>query len=161
MKRKVVLSCLLLLICILTACTSEESPKTKAVPLEDKDIQKLIAAEKCPVVLVAMAAWCSPCRQELPILQKLHSKYKDRGLRIIGISLDVSGPEAMQSIIDGNNIEFPVYWGGEKVAAQYDISAIPLIMIAKQGEIVERITGKRSEAFLEEKIMALLSQCKG
>jgi thiol-disulfide isomerase/thioredoxin len=161
MKKKVFLPYLLLLAFILIACPSNEGPKMTAKPMGDTDIEKLIEAEKCPVVLVAMAAWCNPCREELPILQKLHSKYKDRGLRIIGISLDVSGPEAMQPLIDGYGLDFPIYWGGETMTAQYGISAIPLIMIAKQGQIVERITGKQSEEFLENKITAMLAECEG
>ncbi|MBW2637090.1 MAG: TlpA family protein disulfide reductase [Deltaproteobacteria bacterium] len=85
MTKKVILLYILFLAFLLTACPSNEGSKTTAVPLEERDIQKLIEAEECPVVLVAMASWCSPCREELPILQNLHSKYKDRGLRIIGI----------------------------------------------------------------------------
>jgi len=32
-------------------------------------------------------------------------------------------------------------------------------MIAKQGQIVERITGKQSEEFLEKKITTILAEC--
>lgn len=159
MNKKIFLPCLLFLTFMLAACSPDGGPKTTAVPLEETDIQTLIEAEKCPVVLVAMASWCTPCREELPVLQKLHTKYKDRGLRIIGISLDVSGPEAMQPLIDGYALDFPIYWGGETITAQYGISAIPLIIIAKEGQIVERITGKHSEEFLENKITAMLAEC--
>jgi thiol-disulfide isomerase/thioredoxin len=112
MTKKVILLYILFLAFLLTACPSNEAPKMTAQPMEERDIQQLIEAEECPVVLVAMAAWCNPCREELPILQKLHSKYKDRGLRIIGISLDEIGPQAMQPLIDGYGLEFPIYWGG-------------------------------------------------
>jgi thiol-disulfide isomerase/thioredoxin len=160
MNKKALFSYLLLLLLMFTACSSNEgSSITTAKPMGERDIQKLIEAEQCFVVVVAMAVWCSPCREELPILQKLYSKYKDRGLSIIGISLDMGGPEAMQPLIDAYGLDFPIYWGGEKITAEYGISAIPLIMIAKQGQIVERITGKQSEDFLDNKITAMLAEC--
>lgn len=133
----------------------------KVTPVTKSDIESLIRSQECPVVIVAMASWCSPCRKELPALNRLYEKYKGKGLSVIGISLDVGGPSAMQSIIDDMQITFPVYWGGEKLTAEYNISAIPLLMLSKKGEIVERIIGMRSEEFLEKKIAALLRECSG
>ena len=41
------------------------------------------------VVLVNFwATWCSPCRKEMPMLQKLSAAYRDRGLKVVGIALD-------------------------------------------------------------------------
>jgi len=34
------------------------------------------------------ASWCKPCREEMPQMVKLYADYKDRGLGIVGISLD-------------------------------------------------------------------------
>ena len=34
------------------------------------------------------ASWCGPCRKENPNVVALYNKYKDKGLNIIGISLD-------------------------------------------------------------------------
>lgn len=41
------------------------------------------------VVLSFMTSWCEPCKKEMPELQKLHEKYKDRGLRIVGVDIVV------------------------------------------------------------------------
>lgn len=42
------------------------------------------------------ATWCPPCRKEIPHFQKLHETYGDKGLTIIGISLDQNGAEAVK-----------------------------------------------------------------
>lgn len=43
------------------------------------------------VLLDFWASWCVPCRQENPGLKALYARYKDRGLEIIGISVDEDG----------------------------------------------------------------------
>ncbi len=107
-------------------------------------------------MVVAMAAWCGPCRKELPILIKLFEKYEDKGLKMVGISVDANGPEALQQILDKARVNFPVYWVGVDVAHEFNIYAIPMIFFIKDGEVVEKLPGQRSETFLEQKIQTLL-----
>ncbi len=156
---------ILLCVAISSGCSQDEpSPpqdaKNTIVPIDVAGIETLIQERGCPVMLVAMAAWCAPCRAELPVLQEMYEKYKDRGLKIIGISLDMGGPSAMQPLVDQMGLKFPVYWGGEKVAKHYRISAIPLSYLIKNGAVVESILGRRDKAFIEGKIVALLDECE-
>ncbi|MCP4691925.1 MAG: redoxin family protein, partial [Desulfobacterales bacterium] len=68
-------------------------------------------------LVVIMAAWCAPCRKELPILVKLYDRYKSRGLSMIGLSVDLSGPGAMEPIARKAGVPFPIYWLGEAAVA--------------------------------------------
>ena len=107
-------------------------------------------------MIVAMAAWCTPCRKELPDLVRLYDKYRARNLKMVGISLDVEGPEAIQPVLDRARVNFPVYWVGEQAIQDYDIFAIPMIFLIQNGRIVEKIPGKKKYPFLEKKVEALL-----
>lgn len=125
--------------------------------MNSAELDQLMTDKDCGCLIVVMAAWCDPCRKELPTLNKLYRKYKNQGLKIVGISLDLEGPRAMQPIIDKMKIEFPVYWVGEHAIKDYEIDAIPLLFLIKKGKVIEKVFGQRSEKFLDKKIQGLLS----
>ena len=114
------------------------------------EFKRLIASEHSRYVVVVMAAWCRPCIKELPDLVKLDQKYRRKGLNMIGVSIDLEGPNAIQPFLDKYRVRFPVYWVGTKAVKELDINGIPMIMLVKDGEIVEKIVGKRSRRFLDK-----------
>ena len=131
------------------------------IPIRKMDLEtldKLMKSRKSPDLITFTAAWCGPCKEELPLLNKLYVKYKKQGLAIIGIALDLEGPSAMQPIVDRLKIDFPVYWVGEKAVNHYELDALPMIFVINNGNIVEKIPGKRSETYLEEKVNRLLNE---
>ena len=151
-----VAACLIALVPAGKATCTEHGVAVKTI--DSAGIDQLIKAST-GTVIVAMAAWCLPCREELPILVKLYNKYKSQGLKVIGISLDLD-PSAILPILDKANVNFPVYWAGEKTANDFNIGAIPLLLFIKDGSIVEKVLGKRPEAFLDVKISDLLKEEK-
>jgi thiol-disulfide isomerase/thioredoxin len=120
------------------------------------EFKRLIASANSSYVIVVMAAWCRPCIEELPDLVKRDKKYRHKGLNMIGISIDLEGPNAMQPFLDKYEVNFPVYWVGEKAVSELNIYGIPMIMLVKDGEIVEKIVGKRSRKFLDKTIRNFL-----
>ena len=47
------------------------------------------ASLKGKVVIVDFwASWCAPCKEEMPVLERLYKKYKSRGLVVVGVSVD-------------------------------------------------------------------------
>ena len=110
------------------------------------------------VLLDFWASWCGPCLGSMPTMKKLHETYADRGLRIIGISLD-SKREAWLSAIRRFNLPWIhlsdlKQW--QSIASDtYGILAIPeTVLIDPNGKII--LTGLRENA-LEKKIAEIFS----
>jgi cytochrome c-type biogenesis protein len=70
--------------------TGRPAPAFQALGLAG-DTVSLESLRGSPVLLNLWATWCAPCRQETPYLQSLHEKFAERGLRVVGISVDAFG----------------------------------------------------------------------
>ena len=40
------------------------------------------------VIVDFWASWCAPCKEEMPVLSRLHAKHAQRGLVVVGVSVD-------------------------------------------------------------------------
>ena len=120
------------------------------------ELNRLITEGDCNCLVVFMAAWCGPCKEELPDLNRLYRRYGARGLRLIGISVDSGGPAAIEAVIRDKKVAFSVFWVGETAVDELQIFGIPMIFMIKKGQIVEKIPGKCSYEYLEAKILDFL-----
>lgn len=114
------------------------------------------------VVLVDFwASWCAPCREELPVLEKLHQKYAAQGLVIVGVNAD-SERENMTKFLRRTKLTFRVVHDAErKVASRYAPPKMPSsYLIDKKGLVRYVHSGfKASDApALENEIKTLLAQ---
>ncbi|MFH0938338.1 MAG: TlpA disulfide reductase family protein [Planctomycetota bacterium] len=121
-------------------------PGQAPFPIEDTDIKGekfSLAALKDQVVIVDFwASWCAPCIKELPNLIKLYNEHKDKGLAIVGISLDKNAGQLQQSI-EEHGIAWPILsdnMGWQNVIAQkWNIRAIPKTFILDRKGIIRHI----------------------
>lgn len=105
------------------------------------------------------ASWCKPCRMENPNVVKVYNKYHDKGLNIIGVSLDKKQESWTKAIADDNlewnhvsNLQF---WQ-EPIARAYGVRSIPATFILdEKGNVIAK--NLRGPA-LEKKISELLDE---
>lgn len=108
--------------------------------------------------VVFMAAWCPPCKEEMPVLADLYRRYQSRGIRIMAVSLDMDGPKDVQSLVNRLKIPFPVYWAGKAAVMKYRVVGIPMLMVIDRGKLVEKLPGAMPPRQLEAKLKSLLEK---
>lgn len=148
----------LVLICFFSINPAWSESINKVKPVGIDEFKQVISDPDKKIAVVFTASWCGPCKKELPSLIKLNRKYKEKGLLMIGLSLDYGGISAMQPVVDKYKVDFPVYWGGEPAMTAFNISSIPLLYLINNGKIIEEINGNRSYDFLKTRIINLLEQ---
>lgn len=93
------------------------------------------------VVLIDFwASWCPDCIREMPTVRKAYQKYKDKGLTILGISLD-KDEQALSNFVAKKLIPWPQYFDGKgwetELAMKYGVSAIPeMWLINQEGAVI-------------------------
>jgi len=120
-----------------------------------------IANYKGKIVMIDFwATWCGPCVQELPNVIKVYQKNHDKGLEIIGVSLD-DNEQKLKTFLTQKNMTWQQYFDGKgwanKLAVKYGVESIPATFLL-DGD--GKILGKdlRGEALDEAVTKALASK---
>jgi len=105
------------------------------------------------------ATWCAPCRKEIPDFIALKEEYGEKGLEIIGISLDDSLSE-LNEFVKANKINYPVLYRDQErkiVDAFGGIKGIPTtFIIDREGKVVRKFVGLREKEVFKDAIEPLL-----
>lgn len=88
------------------------------------------------VMINFWATWCGPCRQEMPLLDELYSRYQRVGFNLLGVNIDDDSGRAMQMVSD-LGISFPVLFDSRKeVSKLYAVEAMPVtVLVDREGRI--------------------------
>jgi thiol-disulfide isomerase/thioredoxin len=109
------------------------------------------------VLLNFWATWCGPCREEIPELIALQSRYQDR-LQIIGLVVDDDDEKEIRSVIAKEGINYPVALADPETRFAYGgIAALPTVfVIDTEGRVVQKHVGLFNPALYETEVRALL-----
>jgi thioredoxin 1 len=108
------------------------SNQTKSINLTPDNFKSEVLESNIPVLVDFWAAWCGPCQVMNPIVANLAQEWSGK-------------VKVGKANVDDN----------ETIATEYNIQAIPTILIFRDGEIVERFTRIVSQATLTEKLNEL------
>jgi len=96
------------------------------------------------VVVNFWATWCAPCIRELPSLDRLAARLKDKGVTIIALSLDRGGVDAVKAFYAENGIHNLEVFVDKTMDAQqkFDIPGLPTtVLIDREGHDRGRLIG--------------------
>ncbi len=88
------------------------------------------------VMINFWATWCGPCRQEMPLLDELYTRYERVGFNLLGVNIDDDSRRAMQ-MIEELGVNFPVLFDAQKeVSKLYDVEAMPVtVLVDREGNV--------------------------
>lgn len=138
---------------------THDSAKAPAWELRDLD-GKLVKSSDFDgkvVILDFWATWCAPCKAEIPGFVELQKQYGDRGLIVVGISLDEGGPAVVKRFMTQFGMNYPVVLGDVGLMKAFGGTAIPTtLIIDRSGNIVSRHIGFAPKETFESEIKPLL-----
>jgi peroxiredoxin len=118
------------------------------------------------VLLDFWATWCGGCKTEIPWYMEFDAKYKDRGLAVIGVSMDEDGWKTVKPFLaldkdpetGGHTaMKYPVVIGSDSLGKQYSLTSMPMtLLIDREGRIAVSHTGMVDKDDWERKIRSLL-----
>ncbi len=112
------------------------------------------------VVLDYWATWCPPCRAEIPHFIEIQNEYKDKGVTVVGMSVDSTGPADVAKFVKDNGMNYPIVMADEKTATAYGADqGIPFtLVIDKNGNVVARHLGITDKSVFEDEIKKALAE---
>jgi cytochrome c biogenesis protein CcmG/thiol:disulfide interchange protein DsbE len=156
-------ACALLAALVVTGCARERSSEGRLAPTftlpdvrKDRPVVALASYEGTPVVLNFFAAWCDPCRKEMPMLAE-EAERQQGEVAFVGVDVQDSRSRATDLLAE-TGVEYPAAYDPKAaVAAGYKVYArLPAtFFIDAEGRIVDEALGELSRARLRQGLRAL------
>lgn len=95
------------------------------------------------VVLNFWGIWCGACKEEIPLLQELWNKYRDRGVVVLSVNINAGqytaerNKELAEKIIAKDNLTFPILLHEGDLASRYGGTAVPATYLIDQNGFVQ------------------------
>jgi thiol-disulfide isomerase/thioredoxin len=98
-----------------------------------------------PVWVNFWASWCPPCQEELPVLRTMDQAYRDRGLSIVGVSVQESSAEDVKAYAETYGLDYTIgfdarsevfkAWLGFGLPTHYFLDADGIIRVRHYGPL--------------------------
>ena len=148
-----------------TAACAEPQAEAKPVPAPEFSIQDLqgntlnLAAYKGKVLVINFwATWCPPCRREIPDLIAAYKELKDKGLEILGVSVDETTAPALVEWTRKMGINYPIALATPEIVTAYEPGDfIPATIIVDRKGLIRF---RQSELMTKDTLARLFEQYK-
>ena len=155
---------------LLTGCGGGGGGDSSALPAPDFQLATVDGSQTVTLadfdgkvlILDFWATWCPPCKREIPHFNELYEEYRDKGLEILGVSVDQGGAEVVAQYMESSAAslrpEYPlVMANGEVVAAYGPIGSIPTtVVIDRKGRKQKVFVGYQEKEIFVSVIEELL-----
>jgi len=158
------LFCALIALYSLSGCVRKEPPAVGVTPpkftLLDLKGDKIAMPEDFSGKVVVIRFWidsCKSCEKEMPEIDLIYNKYKDKGLVVLAINVGQS-KNAAEAFATKLHISYPVLLDTNSATTeQYGVKAVPsTFVVDRKGVIIKRILGETEKESFGKMIKGLL-----
>jgi peroxiredoxin len=109
------------------------------------------------ILLNFWATWCGPCKEEMPNLEALHQRFKERNFVLLTISVDYEDLKPVKEFIDKHHYTFPVLLDPKcETVDLFEVKGIPTtLLIDKKGRMVGKAIGPRD--WMSPEVISLIN----
>jgi len=114
-------------------------PTLSAVPVRLSDLRGKV------VLLNFWVTWCGSCRAEMPTIDALYRRYKNRGLEVLAVNLDAATTSKVQALVGELGVAFRIGLDpSSSIARTYRVAGLPTTyLIDRAGNVVVQEVGAR------------------
>jgi len=126
------------------ASQESELKSMPAISLQDMDGKSIKADQfkNSVVVFDFWATWCGPCITEIPFLNRLQEKYKDQGVKVVGVTLASGDASEVKPFVSRFKMAYPVLMGNDDQAYELNIMGFPTTYIVnRDGKVYQKYVG--------------------
>jgi len=135
-----------------------------SLPALDGEVLTLADLEGKVVILNFWASWCTPCRMEMPALEKIHQELGQEGVVVLGVNtLYQDSLGSVTSFVDQYQLNFPIVLDSTSdTARDYAIQATPTTFLIDSEGVIRLVLvgGPLDEAFLFSQVEMLLKEVR-
>jgi len=163
MKRFAAVLAVLTMITTVAAACAQAKTEAEAVPAPEFSLHDLqgnslsLSSYKGKVLILNFwATWCPPCRREIPDFIEAYKELKDKGLEILGVSVDDLSAEALRDWTQKAGMNYPVALFTAKIIADYQPGEfIPATIVIDR---LGRIRYRQSSLMDKETLLRLFEE---
>jgi peroxiredoxin len=104
------------------------------------------------------ASWCPPCQSETPVLRDIADRYKDRGLKVVGISVQETSADDVRAYAERYQLDYTI--GADltgEVFRNYRLWGLPTqFFVGPDGVIRSVVLAPLTEAGAQAQVEAIL-----
>ncbi|CAG0990819.1 partial glutathione peroxidase, partial [Anaerolineae bacterium] len=94
------------------------------------------------VVLDFWGSWCPPCRAAMPGIQKIHEKYKEKGVAVVGMNYERNAAANPAKFMKDNGYTYGLVLKADTIADKYKVNGWPTFYILdKEGKVLWSAVG--------------------
>ncbi len=121
------------------ALMGEPFPITEFTPVAGGKVSSLDELGEVKAIVVDLwATWCGPCVAAMPHLQDIAEAYADRGVRIVGISVDDRKELVPRFFRDSPPPAYDLAWVGDDGMDSAKVASIPALFVLDEQRQIQR-----------------------